>query len=302
MQRFFPFSFSGALGAGLLALGTLLAAGCQKHHEVPQALAEAPASARLAGGAAAPAELARAREDSAAEAPAERFLAVRHDLSVEVAPDKLPEAWASVRELCGTLRCELLSSSLQRETAQQAGAASLEMRVLPADVDRLLGGLAGVAQVVQHDTTSEDKTAEVVDVEAHIRNRTEFRDSLRAMLADKSVKREMSDLLEIQRTLADTQADLDSSATRRKILAQQTGMQHVQVRFTPTRALVQGARTGPIGRAMREAGEVLADSVAALITFVAAVLPWAVVAVPFFWGLGVLARAWRRRRARRTGA
>ena len=96
MQRFFPFSFSGALGAGLLALGTLLAAGCQKHHEVPQALAEAPASARLAGGAAAPAELARAREDSAAEAPAERFLAVRHDLSVEVAPDKLPEAWASV--------------------------------------------------------------------------------------------------------------------------------------------------------------------------------------------------------------
>src|SRR5690606_16707694 len=98
----------------------------------------------------------------------------------------------------------------------------------PADVDRLLGGLAGVAQVVQHDTTSEDKTAEVVDVEAHIRNRTEFRDSLRAMLANKSVKREMSDLLEIQRTLADTQADLDSSATRRKILAQQTGMQHVQ--------------------------------------------------------------------------
>jgi hypothetical protein len=36
-----------------------------------------------------------------------------------------------------------------------------------------------VATIVSQNTVSEDKTAEVIDVEARIRNRTEFRDSLR---------------------------------------------------------------------------------------------------------------------------
>ncbi len=300
-------------GLALLALAAALSlAGCGRNNGHDESLARpapppAPmqAAAGYGGGVAMKESRSRmadtAAEPSAAEAssaqdsPLQRFLAVRQDLNVEVPAEQLADAWGKVRDLCGTLKCELLSSSLLRETPQQPGNAMLEMRVEPADVEKLLGGLAGVANVVSHTTTSEDKTAEVIDVEARIKNRTEFRDSLRVMLRDTVTKRTMADLLAIQRTLSDTQAELDAIATQRKVLAQETSKQHIQIQFTPKRALVSnGNGYSPMRQALRNAGSVLAESVGALITFVAAVLPWLVLVVlPLGWLVRVL---WRRRR------
>jgi hypothetical protein len=289
----------------LLALAGMLAlAGCNQRHDTVS-MEPAPPPAPMAGGAGMKQSRAAnvQAEDAAAAAPAQdemaqRFLAVRQELNVEVPQAQLADAWGQVRDLCATLRCELLTATLLRETPQQPGNALLEMRVAPADVDRLLGTLAGVATIVSQNTISEDKTTEVIDVEARIKNRTDFRDSLRLMLRDSTTKRTMSDLLEIQRTLSDTQAELDAMAAQRKLLEQQTSKQHIQIQFTPTRALVQGGTSySPIGRALRDAGHVLGESMGALITFVAAVLPWLVLVVlPLGWMLRAL---WRRRRARR---
>jgi hypothetical protein len=275
----------------LLALAGMLAlAGCNQRHDTVS-MEPAPPPAPMAGGAGMKQSRAAnvQAEDAAAAAPAQdemaqRFLAVRQELNVEVPQAQLADAWGQVRDLCATLRCELLTATLLRETPQQPGNALLEMRVAPADVDRLLGTLAGVATIVSQNTISEDKTTEVIDVEARIKNRTDFRDSLH--------------LLEIQRTLSDTQAELDAMAAQRKLLEQQTSKQHIQIQFTPTRALVQGGTSySPIGRALRDAGHVLGESMGALITFVAAVLPWLVLVVlPLGWMLRAL---WRRRRARR---
>ena len=303
----FSSSFARRPGVLLLVLAAALSlGGCKRSDNETSAAAE-PAvayggsmrmkSARLEA-AAPPAPAAATASDQAQDAPLQqRFLAVRQELNVEVPPEQLADAWGKVRELCGTLQCELLSSSLLRETPQQPGNAMLEMRVAPADVDKLLGGLAGVARVVSQNTTSEDKTAEVIDVEARIRNRIEFRDSLRLMLRDTVTKRTMADLLAIQRTLSDTQAELDAIATQRKVLEQQTSKQHIQVQFTPVRTLVQGGRSyNPMMRALREAGSVLAESVGALITFLAAVLPWLLlVGLPLAWLVRLL---WRRRRTK----
>jgi hypothetical protein len=272
----------------LLALAGMLAlAGCNQRHDTVS-MEPAPPPAPMAGGAGMKQSRAAnvQAEDAAAAAPAQdemaqRFLAVRQELNVEVPQAQLADAWGQVRDLCATLRCELLTATLLRETPQQPGNALLEMRVAPADVDRLLGTLAGVATIVSQNTISEDKTTEVIDVEARIKNRTDFRDSLRLM-----------------RTLSDTQAELDAMAAQRKLLEQQTSKQHIQIQFTPTRALVQGGTSySPIGRALRDAGHVLGESMGALITFVAAVLPWLVLVVlPLGWMLRAL---WRRRRARR---
>jgi hypothetical protein len=271
----------------LLALAGMLAlAGCNQRHDTVS-MEPAPPPAPMAGGAGMKQSRAAnvQAEDAAAAAPAQdemaqRFLAVRQELNVEVPQAQLADAWGQVRDLCATLRCELLTATLLRETPQQPGNALLEMRVAPADVDRLLGTLAGVATIVSQNTISEDKTTEVIDVEARIKNRTDFRDSLRLML------------------LSDTQAELDAMAAQRKLLEQQTSKQHIQIQFTPTRALVQGGTSySPIGRALRDAGHVLGESMGALITFVAAVLPWLVLVVlPLGWMLRAL---WRRRRARR---
>lgn len=303
---------------GALLIASVLAVGCSRDEPAESAAAAAPAVdvaaataddmrlGKVASGAArerqASEPMAAAPSgatDATGEPQAPRFLAVRHELSAEVPSDQLPAAWTTVRDLCGTLRCELLSSTMQRETPQQPGHASLEMRVLPADVDAVLGSVAGVAQVVAHNTTSEDKTAEVIDIEAHIQNRTEFRDGLRAMLSDTKTRRDLGDLLAIQRTLADTQAQLDSSATQRKLLAQQTSKQHLTIHFAAKRVLVGGTSYNPIRNALHNAGAALAESAGALITFLAVALPWLLLAVPAIWILRLL---WRRRRGRAGGA
>jgi hypothetical protein len=303
----FPSATGRWSGILLLILAAALAlGGCNRNGGETAAVTAAEPGGAAYGGVmrmkkmeaeSAPAPASPPAADQAQGAPLQRYLAVRQDLNVEVPPEQLADAWGKVRDLCGTLQCELLSSSLLRETPQQPGNAMLEMRVAPADVDKLLNGLAGVAKVVSQNTTSEDKTAEVIDVEARIKNRIEFRDSLRLMLRDTVTKRTMADLLAIQRTLSDTQAELDAIATQRKVLEQQTSKQHIQIQFTPSRTLVQSGRSyNPMMRALREAGSVLAESVGVLITFLAAVLPWLLlVGLPLAWLVRVL---WRRRRVK----
>ena len=138
-------SFPRTTGALLIALTVGLTLGCSRKEEAGLS-APAPAAASDVGHAGFKGGLAKAGGDaqrarrmdlaqseakpaapaaSPAQdvAPDQRFLAVRHDLSAEVASDQLPAAWGIVRDLCGTLRCELLSSALQRETPQQPGHA-----------------------------------------------------------------------------------------------------------------------------------------------------------------------------------
>src|SRR2546429_5549778 len=62
---------------------------------------------------------AAAPETSAQDEMAQRFLAVRQELNVEVPQAQLADAWGQVRDLCATLRCELLSASLLRERSEE---------------------------------------------------------------------------------------------------------------------------------------------------------------------------------------
>jgi hypothetical protein len=241
----------------------------------------------------APAPMAAAA--GGAEAVSPRHIAVSHALEVVVPAAQITEAWRAVSDTCAKLDCEVLSSSVRKELRDQPGGAELEMRVNPKDAPQLLGQIDGVGRVASHNTRSEDKTAQVVDVEAHIKNRTEFRDSLRALLQQPGANRKLSDVLEIQQTLSQTQAELDSHATQLKLLMQQTTRQHVQVAFRPEVTLIEGRAANPIWTALRDAGQVMADSVASLITLVAAFVPWLVLLVPLVWGLRRV-WVWRARR------
>lgn len=254
----------------------------------------APAPMAMAPGAPAPEAAGGNPQDGAVQ----KHIAVRHDIDVVLAADRIEAAWKAVGEQCARLDCEVLNSSLRRELRDQPGGAELQMRVAPKDLAALLGTVEGQGRVAAHNTGSEDKTAQVIDVEAHIRNRTEFRDSLRALLKDNTGNRKLADVLEIQRTLSQTQAELDSYATQLKLLMQETTRQAVNVNFRPEVSLVDGGAANPIGNALRDAGQVMSHSVAGIITAIAALLPVLVIGLPLFW---LLWRFWRwLRRSRKT--
>jgi hypothetical protein len=225
---------------------------------------------------------------------AARYLAVRHKLVILAPASEVPKSLEAVIAFCGTIQCEVVSSNITSQTPDSPPSGSVSLRVRPPDVDKLLAYVGKQGKVAQHTTDTEDKTTIVVDTDARIKNLTDFRDTLRKMLARPAVS--VADLVQIQEKLAETQAQLDSEAAQRKMLANETEKVAVEIDFRAERA---GSVSGfkPIGDALRESASVLAESMASLITVVVATIPWLIVIVPAWW---FSAKAWRRMRRKRA--
>jgi hypothetical protein len=206
-----------------------------------------------------------------------RYLAVQHKLTVVEPADEVGKSVEAVVRFCGGVQCEVLSSSVVSQTGDAVPSGSISLRVAPGDLQKLLDFVGKQGKVAQHTTQTEDKTTIVVDTEARIKNSTEFRDNLRKMMARPGVS--VKDLVDIQEKLAEVQSQLDSESAQRKVLANETEKVAVEVEFRSERTTSRSALR-PIGDALREWAEVLAESLAALITVVVAAIPWLIVIVP----------------------
>lgn len=281
-------------------ISAILCAGCA-HKAVEYQRMISVDSAQTSGLAGhAPREfLALARQSSGfggggAVFAAPRFVAVRHKLEIVEASSGLARSIEAVVAFCGSIQCEMLSSSVTNETAVTSPSGSIAARVAPPDLSKFLDFVGKQGKIAQHATESEDKTAAVIDVEAKLKNQTEFRDSLRRMLTKPGVS--VADLLQIQEKLADAQAELDSETTQRKVLANETEKVYVEIVFHAEQRTTSRGAFASVGEALRDSGYVLGDSLAALITAVAAIIPWLIVIVPGSWFLIKAARRFRERR------
>ena len=103
---------------------------------------------------------------------APRFVAVRHKLEIVEAGSGLAKSIEAVVAFCGTIQCEVLSSSVTNETAALSPSGNITARVVPQDLNKFLDFVGKQGKIAQHATESEDKTAAVVDVEAKLKNQT----------------------------------------------------------------------------------------------------------------------------------
>ena len=232
---------------------------------------------------------------SAMAAPGQRFIAERHKFEVITSDSELQKSWESAVTFCGTIQCEVVSSSITMHNGESPPLGDMNLRVVPEDLNKLVAHIEKLGKIAQHTTEREDKTAAVIDTEARIKNLISFRDSLRAMLAKPSAR--VQDLVEIQKQLTDTQSELDGQAAQRKILANETEKIAVEISLRVERSTGAPGGFAQIWSALRESGAVLGESTASLITTIVAVIPWLVLIVPGIW---LLAKAWRALRLRRT--
>ena len=134
-----------------------------------------------------------------------KYIALRHHLQIETPADKMQAAFDAAIAHCAALNCQLLSANYNKVTPYSPPSASLYVRVPPRNVEIFLTGLAKNGEVMQHGRDSEDKTNQVVDADARIKNLTDLRDRLRLMLNDKTAK--FKDIIDVQRELANTQSE-----------------------------------------------------------------------------------------------
>ena len=219
-----------------------------------------------------------------------KYIALRHHLQIETAAEKMQASFDAALKHCEALSCQLLSANFNRETPYSPPSASLSVRVPPRNVAIFLSGLAKNGEVMQHGRESEDKTNQVVDADARISNLTNLRDRLRLMLSDKTAK--FKDIIEVERELANTQSELDSMTSVRKILALETDLVAVNIDFTAAQGITEQGFFAPVLRAFKNAGQVFMESIATVITFVMAAIPWLLIGIPIVW---LVRRYWLKR-------
>lgn len=278
----------------LLCSALLVACGQQPSSSEPEmARAPAPMAKMAADAMLGGAEQSLTEYSEPDTTQAKKYIALRHHLNVELSAASLQAGFEAAIKHCEALQCQILSANFNKETPYNPPSASLSVRVPPRNVAVFLTGLAKSGDITQHGREAEDKTNQVVDADARIKNLTELRDRLRLMLNDKSAK--FKDIIDVERELANTQSQLDSIMSVRKILSLETDLIAVNVDFSAKQGITEQGFFSPVARALKDAGRVLMESLAAVITFVVTALPWLLIGIP---SLIIIGKVWKKLKAK----
>jgi hypothetical protein len=229
---------------------------------------------------------------SGEQSSAIRHVAVRQFLTLELDPGQVETALKDTVARCVLPQCEVLETSLVRDARDAPPRALLRLRIIPSASAALLDELARRGDVIERRTESEDKTDAVIDVDARIKNMVELRDRLRKLLSSPGAS--VKDLVELEAQLARVQSDLDSANGRRKALGEETEKVTITVNLHSRRSATEASALEPVRHALLAAGRTFSQSVAGLVTFVIALVPWLLLLVPITWAW----RRWRRGRAK----
>ncbi|WP_051710814.1 DUF4349 domain-containing protein [Andreprevotia chitinilytica] len=277
--------------APLLAL--VLLTGCGKREE-PQAALSAPAAAP--SGAVAEKSAAADTAEAAANAP-RRYIAVRQHLTIETEPEQLSTVWQAAQQRCVEPTCELLNATLNKADDYGVPTAQISVRLKPSAVAAYTTAISQNGKVIEQAISREDKTDEVIDVEARQKNIAQLRDNLRQMLNQQNAK--LADLLAVQKELAEAQSQLDSMAGRRLALANQTDKVAVDIELRARRSVAERSVFAPLMQSWHEVGYRFMENVGNVLTFVASILPWLLLLwLPGWW----LIKRWRNWRAKRRAS
>lgn len=240
-------------------------------------------------------ELAYTSEPSDLDKTSQHFIAETDRFEIITAESSLQKSWESAISFCGAIRCEVVSSTISTRTADSAPSGDLTLRVAPEDLAKLSMRLETLGKIASHSTARQDKTAEVIDTDAKIKNLTAFRDNLRAMLSRPSAT--VKDLIDIQQQLSDTQSELDSITSERKVLANETDKVACEVAFRVAAKAQDTGAFADIRRALRDAASDFLDSTASVITTVVMLIPWLIFIFVVIW---LAAKSWKFLKRRRN--
>lgn len=213
------------------------------------------------------------------------LLAYSYQTSLELPGETLAETYTANLQACqsaGPAVCMVVQAQITNADGPRP-SAYLQLRAAPDWIASFRSGLelnvmGQGGQILSDQTSVEDLTTRIVDTAARVEAQTTLRDRLQQLLETRDG--ELSDLLAVERELANVQANLDAQASVLAALRQRVNTSMLTLSYQAKREVVEPQTFNPIGQAFKEMGEVFANSVASLILFLAGALPWLVIAVP----------------------
>ena len=221
----------------------------------------------------------------------DRDVVTTGSVSVEVddpaaAADRLA-AW--LRTVDG--RVDSRSESDESESDAAGTYASLTVRVPADQVDAAVEELRGYGDVSAVDISREDVTTQRVDLDARIDSLSISVQRLQDILADAESTR---DLLSVETTLSQRQAELSSLEAQRKALGEQVALSTLEVYLSSADRAEKPDPGGFLG-GLQDGWNALVSAVDAVVVAVGVALPWLAVVVVLSLVWVAVARARRRR-------
>lgn len=177
-------------------------------------------------------------------------------------------------------------------------SADVTYRIPAERWSEALSGLKGLAKrVVDEQTSSEDVTAQVVDLDARLSNLSATEAALQGIMAKATT---ITDILKVQSELTQVQGDIESMTAQRDLLANQAALATLEVGFNPPPvAEVTQASSGwdlgkEIDNALASLVRIGQGALSLLIWLLIVVLPVLIPVVIVIWIINRLYVRWRR--------
>lgn len=192
----------------------------------------------------------------------------------------------------GPLTCQVIDSGVTQHGRKEV-TAGLTFRATPAYVRAFRAGLEREVERARGEVSSsnidtEDLTRSIVDTEARLRAGRLLRGRLEQLIASRPGN--LAQLLEIERELARVQGEIDAAESSLAVMRARVAMSTVTLTYASGGAVVDPGDGAPLAQAGDSFAANLAGSLAAILTLISLLLPWAVVLALVAWGVWAVAR------------
>jgi hypothetical protein len=243
-------------------------------------------------------------QDADALAQAGTLLAYRYGASLQLPARNVRAVMTAHEEECraaGVAVCQILSANVSESGPTQV-YGNLSLRAAPGWLAEFRASLEGDAEDADGRVTSttvnaEDLTRAIVDTEARLRAQRTLAERLEALLATQTD--DVGDLLAVERELARVLGEVDSATAQLEVMRRRVEMSTLDLSYASAPVPLSRNALSPLGYALDDFLAVFAEAAGMIVSLVAFLLPWLIVATPVLW---LLRRWWRGRRARKAAA
>jgi hypothetical protein len=267
----------------MLICGNLIS--CKKKEEAP-----APASAPAPESASSTPDTAALLQKGQGAPAEKRKIILNHAIVLEV--KSVPASLEALKKLAESNGGYVFNST-RAGNDSNGDSGQVGIRIPSGRADGVMKSIRGMGRVESENSTAEDITEEYVDLEARLNNAKSSETRLLG-LYNKAGK--LADVLAVEKELTRVRGDIESFEAKKKNWDILTAMVTIEISLhEPSGGFPSGHRFwSTIKGAFGKAVEVIADSLHALIIFVAGVLPWLAVFGPIIY----LLVKWRRKKKR----
>lgn len=243
---------------------------------------------------------AEATANEPGEPTTARQLAYEYDATLRLPAASVADMLTAHEARCneaGPAVCQVLGSSVTEQNEDYV-YGSLELRAAKPFMDSFREGLAEEAEkaegnLVSMNTRVEDLTRQITDTTARLDAQKTLRDRLLVLLAKDTD--DVGDLLQIERELARVQSEIESAESWLRVLKARVSMDRLTLSYQSIPKAVTPQTAQPLRDALTSFLADMSWSLAAVISFIARLIPWLIVIAPGLWLLRTVWRNWRKK-------